>query len=857
MRWSTVGLAASVLNLSALLACSAGYEPLIEIGQLTAPAVVDFGTVDLGTTVTSSLPVTNPGDVPLRVLRVDAMTDLTDDAFGFVVPRDGFIVPARSTVGLPVSFVARSTTLDPEGYSTTLELTTEFYEPEPPHSTIRLQVLLRGRPMPPGLEISPNPVDFGRVFRGSDKTIDITVRNVTDVPIEVWGDVDDGRIRWLPAAAGVFAIEPAPGADGKLGSTKLPPGGTLPLRAVYRPAADAPESIQRAGWYLRNCEDPLCRVLLRFQGQSTSTPLICEPPAVTFGRVNPEQRAVREIVCTNSLSDPLSVRSVTVDGPSTFSTDVPFGVPQQIPANGTMVLTVAYTPTERTLGQTEAATVRIEAVDPSGQAVAPVEIPATGLAGGPRIEIEPIPLDFGLVAVGVPLTRALVVRNVGYEPLVLNELRLQGPDAGAFTFDATAFSLAPRESRVLAVTFDPTEEGRNTATVTFVSNDEQTPELAVPLVGQAERVLPCQYTLAPESIDFGPTFVTTQRVQAIEFRNTGTDACILNGFDIQYDGEGDSPFDLLEPPAAGIRIAAGGIFSLRVRYRPMAEGVDRGLVTVRVSDPAEPVAGVPLAGRAEALIDVGCPPPQTTPAGTAVQLTAGTADANRYEWRLISSPNGGGNTPDLWNPDPPNARTVRFLPFIVGLYVLELTVETSGGQTLSCQTEVTAAGQGLRVTLTWDGPGDVDLHVHNGDTSGGAWFTPNDCYFSNRTPLWFGVEGDQGQGPNPELDFDNVVADGPENTSIDAPEFNRTYHVAVHNFTRAAGRRARIEIFCGGTAVPDASFLSNRLQGTERSTCTSNNTFWRVATVRFTQPGVCVIQPVDTYSTAREACTSL
>ncbi|MEO1339299.1 MAG: hypothetical protein AAFV29_26910, partial [Myxococcota bacterium] len=336
------------------------------------------------------------------------------------------------------------------------------------------------------------------------------------------------------------------------------------------------------------------------------------------------------------------------------------------------------------------------------------------------------------------------------------------------------------------------------------------------------------------------------------FQNTGPDTCILNDISVQAEPT-EMSFSLIDAPAEGVRVAPGTSSTLMVRYRPTAPGRNTALLVAQVSNPNEPVAGVPLTGRAEPPIDLGCPPPQSTPAGTPLLLSAGISNAARYEWRILSAPTGGDNTPDLWNPDPPRGRTVTFLPFIVGVYAIELTVETEGGQTLACQTQVTAEGRGLRVTLTWDGPGDVDLHVHNG-APGVAWFiAPEDCHYSNRRPRW--APGPLASGPNPELDFDNTDAFGPENTSIDEPEIGRTYHIGVHHYSRAAGQRATLEVFCGGTAAPDASFISRPLRGVDSGRCGSRNDFWRVATVRFTRPGQCTISQIDTYTDAGGACS--
>jgi hypothetical protein len=92
-------------------------------------------------------------------------------------------------------------------------------------------------------------------------------------------------------------------------------------------------------------------------------------------------------------------------------------------------------------------------------------------------------------------------------------------------------------------------------------------------------------------------------------------------------------------------------------------------------------------------------------------------------------------------------------------------------------TPTAAAGIGFfTITLTWDGPGDVDLHT----------FEPagTHVYYASRI-------GDSGF-----LDVDNVVANGPEHyfATCDASRLQTgTYTIGINNFARATGRTATVQ----------------------------------------------------------------
>ncbi|MBI5516285.1 MAG: hypothetical protein HY909_21040 [Deltaproteobacteria bacterium] len=237
-----------------------------------------------------------------------------------------------------------------------------------------------------------------------------------------------------------------------------------------------------------------------------------------------------------------------------------------------------------------------------------------------------------------------------------------------------------------------------------------------------------------------------------------------------------------------------------------------------------------------------CPGDRSVPAGTAISLTAMGAGLRGITWTIVSAPTGGASSA-VWAPNPPTALTESFTPYIVGVYTLRVSGTDPSGRVVTCMFNVTALPHGLRVQLTWNGSGDVDLHLHNATTS--AWFNSNDCYYANLRPAWGAV-----------LDFDNVTRDGPENTRVDAPVVGSAYTIGVHNYSSARGRTATVQIFCGTTTgtTPTATFTSRAFTLSASGNC-SNNDFWRVARVVFSSPTTCTVTPINTYTTGSAACT--
>jgi hypothetical protein len=240
-----------------------------------------------------------------------------------------------------------------------------------------------------------------------------------------------------------------------------------------------------------------------------------------------------------------------------------------------------------------------------------------------------------------------------------------------------------------------------------------------------------------------------------------------------------------------------------------------------------------------------CPADTTVPAGQPISLAVTSVGIDRYSWRIVSAPEGGAETA-VWAPSPPTSSTEAFTPYIVGEYVIEVTGTLPSGMTITCRFRVTALPHGLRVQLRWDGPGDLDLHVHSPVTTT-PWFrSPEDCYYANTSPAW-----------GASLDIDNTSSDGPENINLDEPVTGSSYTIAVHSYARAAGRTATIDVFCGArmSTAPTATFSSRALAGTAAGNCTGND-FWTVARVTFTSPSTCTVTPIDTYRPSSAACTA-
>jgi hypothetical protein len=96
-----------------------------------------------------------------------------------------------------------------------------------------------------------------------------------------------------------------------------------------------------------------------------------------------------------------------------------------------------------------------------------------GSGGGADIAVTPVHLYFGLVPLGAPARRSLIVTNVGFEPLEVTEIRFE-PEVPAFSLidvDPIPFSLGPGEPRLVEIEFEYQAEGDLETRLVIESDD--------------------------------------------------------------------------------------------------------------------------------------------------------------------------------------------------------------------------------------------------------------------------------------------------------------------------------------------------------------------------------------------------
>jgi subtilisin family serine protease len=193
-------------------------------------------------------------------------------------------------------------------------------------------------------------------------------------------------------------------------------------------------------------------------------------------------------------------------------------------------------------GGNYAANLRVINNDPlNSEVVVPVGLHVTG---APDIAVAPTSLTFDPLFIGKNVSKTLVVSNPGTDMLTVSSAVSSYPD---YTVDTTSFTLAPRASQNVVVTFAPASAGALPATLRITSNDPDEGVVEVALTGTGVEPPIISVTPATLSVDLltgetatrmltidnsagGSDLIWSASVQAAAVGGVVLDACSVPGF---------------------------------------------------------------------------------------------------------------------------------------------------------------------------------------------------------------------------------------------------------------------------------------------------------------------------------------
>ncbi|NGO08409.1 choice-of-anchor D domain-containing protein [Streptomyces sp. HC44] len=562
---------------------TAGIEPDIPVGtDVTAvPApVLDFGTVDVGTSRRAQVVCKNVGVGGLRIH--------TPRLTGYFLTEDEPDSPLLGTRGRKknVEVVILGSPAQP-GAFTMAELKFTPTEMGPHTGTLWLNtnapdlggfyVNVRADVIGFEMELAPalpgQNVEFGEVEAGTTAIRSVIVRNRGTID----ATVDDLLFEGDDGSRG-FSVPPV------LPDRHVPAGGSRQFNVAFSPRA-----IGRAE-----------AVLVLIAGSSPAPSRFTSRHTLTLGAVgagpridvapetlvfNPQlirtASPAQQLTVTNSGSRPLHITSLTATTDWRITTPIPV---DDVPPGADITVNLIFAPGH------PGPLAGVLVVD-GGTLDGPATVALEGVGvAAPITTLSPAALDFGPQPLGTHgLARTVQIGNDGVTDLEISGVDIVGPDADNFrvTDDHCNQKIIPPEGGcTISLTFTPTASGVRGAELRIVDNAGGSPR-TVALTGTGIPAPDCGTNPTALAFPAQPIY-STSAPQRVTLTNNSAGPITVNA--VETAGPAKDDYAVQQACTTG-PLAAGDSCEIDVVFRPTAIGVRDAQIVVTCDTP---VAALPV-----------------------------------------------------------------------------------------------------------------------------------------------------------------------------------------------------------------------------------------------------------------------
>jgi hypothetical protein len=344
------------------------------------------------------------------------------------------------------------------------------------------------------LTITPKNYNFGGMGIGSFAIDTITLKNVG------YGDLS---VSSVTSNNSVFTVTPT------TGSAVI--GDNAKFIVTYAPSAV--ESDSAAIVFTSNNISSPDTVVMKGTGTQPSFQLSAKNAA--FGIVLKDSTKIDSITVTNaSTSANLVIDSVISTNP--YFTIVPKNA--TIGASSSAKFAVECTPT--TAGATSG---NIVFYHNAASKVDTLFVGATCVLKQPLVSISKSTVDYSVVQIGKSSIDSVVVKNVGYDSLIVSNVTSSN---GTFVVTPMTARLDTNASQKFYITFTPTVTSAETGKIVFTSNAPETSD-TVAVSGSGIVKTPV-FSASKTVINYANVFTGESKIDSIIVHNTGTDSLIVS-----------------------------------------------------------------------------------------------------------------------------------------------------------------------------------------------------------------------------------------------------------------------------------------------------------------------------------------
>jgi Abnormal spindle-like microcephaly-assoc'd, ASPM-SPD-2-Hydin len=546
-------------------------------GLAASSAVVDFGSIPVGTTQVRTNTITNNTKSP--VVLTTAQIDQNEFTItGQKLPMT--LAPgAHVTVQIAYSPQSGGTSQSRIILASNVNRVFSVF-------TLRGTAMLASR-----LRLNPSLITFGGVQIGNTQTQSATLSNSGILPVTVTRAAITGQGFTLTGLTLPLTLKRGESATINVGFTPAAGGpssgmilvsGTVLLKTPRRPDTFG----KRDGQFTTVSLNPVpvstnlsVPVTGTGMGATGVGQLAVSPSSLVLGKVKIGATQTRSATLINSGTADLTIRQATVTGRGFRMSGLSF--PLKLGAGQRKSFAVTFT-------AQSAGSVSGNMVVTADDSVAPVSVPVSADATASAIlASNPSSLSFGSVELGQGKTLSGALTNSGGSNVTVSQANLSG---AGFTLGGLSLpvTLTPGQSANFSVTFKPQSAAAVSGGLSFAS-DAANVTLTIPLVANAAAV--GVLSTSDSSLNFGRVQVNGTGNQPETLTNSGTaDVTITQA---KATGTGFSVTGLNLP----LTLNPGKSFTFGAAFNPTSGGNFTGSILV-VSDASDSNLTISLAGTA-------------------------------------------------------------------------------------------------------------------------------------------------------------------------------------------------------------------------------------------------------------------
>ncbi len=235
---------------------------------------------------------------------------------------------------------------------------------------------------------------------------------------------------------------------------------------------------------------------------------------------------------------------------------------------------------------------------------------ANGVEPGdlPNIRVDPPTLTWPTLRSGEVEVQTFTIENLGGTPLHVHDIGVAAGLGFSIVTEDLEIQLDTAQSAEIEVAFTPMAARENFGRVLVYSDDRDTPEAPVDLLG--DGAVP-ELQITPDDYTFADAFVPCADAAPLELKNVGVEDLVITK--MTYHSGGMLSLDVtgLELP---ITLAPGQTHDVGVDFVPATVGADSGTLSVHSNDPRGVVdayqsgEGFYVSGEEERFTEPGIPP---------------------------------------------------------------------------------------------------------------------------------------------------------------------------------------------------------------------------------------------------------